>query len=190
MVNGRTLLTPRAEAEAFTRFYTRVEGSNSQASKRMVEKTRKEWERRPSVMNRTFHTDFTIVELEGALRKSKKGKAPGRDGVTQEMLSHMGPKAQNALLRLYNRSWHSGTTPPTWRTAVIVPILKKGKKGIDLASYRPISLTSTISKTMERMVNGRLYHYMEDSGLLDENQADFAGIDQLLISLYSSPRVS
>ena len=156
----------------------------------MVEKTRKEWERRPSVMNRTFHTDFTIVELEGALRKSKKGKAPGRDGVTQEMLSHMGPKAQNALLRLYNRSWHSGTTPPTWRTAVVVPILKKGKKASDLASYRPISLTSTISKTMERMVNGRLYHDMEDSGLLDENQADFAGIDQLLISLYSSPRVS
>ena len=70
VVNGRTLLTARAEAEAFTRFYTRVEGSNSQTSKRMVEKTRKEWERRPSVVNRTFHTDFTIAEMEGALRKS------------------------------------------------------------------------------------------------------------------------
>ena len=185
VVNGRTLLTARAEAEAFTLFYTRVEGSNSQASKRMVEKTRKEWERRPSVVNRTFHTDFTIAELEGALRKSKKGKAPGRDGVTQEMLSHMGPKAKNALLRLYNRSWQRGTTPPTWRTAVVVPILKRGKKASDLASYRPISLTSAVSKTMERMVNGRLYHYMEDSGLLDENQAGFrrhrSTIDQLVL---------
>ena len=61
----------------------------------------------------------------------------------------------------------------TAHLAVVVPILKKGKKASDLASYRPISLTSTISKTMERMVNGRLYHYMEDSGLLDENQAGF-----------------
>ena len=185
VVNGRTLLTARAEAEAFTRYYTRVEGSNSQASKRMVDITRKEWERRPSVVNRTFHTDFTIAELEGALRKSKKGKAPGRDGVTQEMLSHMGPKAKNAILRLYNRSWHGGTTPPAWRTAVVVPILKKGKKASDLASYRPISLTSTISKTMERMVNGRLYYYMEDSGPLDENQAGFrrhrSTVDQLVL---------
>ena len=162
MVNGRTLLTARAEAEAFTRFYTRVEGSNRQTSKRMVEKTRKEWERRPSVVSHRLHDSRTgrrTPEVE--------------DGVTQEMLSHMGPKAKNALLRLYNRSWQSGTTPPTWRTAVVIPILKKGKKASDLASYRPISLTSTISKTMERMVNGRLYQYMENSGLLDENQAGF-----------------
>ena len=97
----------------------------------------------------------------------------------------MGPKAKNALLRLYNRSWHSGTTPPAWRTLVVVPILKKGKKASDLASYRSISLTSTISKTMERMVNGRLYHYMEDSGLLDENQTGFrrhrSTVDQLVL---------
>ena len=185
VVNDRTLLTARAEAEAFTRFYTKVEGSKSQASRNMVDKARKDWERRPSVANRTFYTDFTIAELEGALRKSKKGKAPGRDGITQEMLTHMGPKAKNALLRLYNRSWQSGTSPPSSRTAVIVPILKKGKAASDIASYRPISLLSSISKTMERMVNGRLYAYMEDNDLLDENQAGFrrhrSTVDQLVL---------
>ncbi|KAK3763531.1 hypothetical protein RRG08_046804 [Elysia crispata] len=97
----------------------------------------------------------------------------------------MGPKAKHVLLRLYNRSWQSGTTPPTWRTAVVIPIIKKGKKASDLASYRPISLTSTFSKTMERMVNGRLYQNMEDSGLFDENQAGFrrhrSTVDQLVL---------
>ena len=38
---------------------------------------------------------------------------------------------------------------------------------------------------MERMVNGRLYQYMEDSGLLDENQAGFcrhrSTVDQLVL---------
>ncbi|KAK3797531.1 hypothetical protein RRG08_054562 [Elysia crispata] len=85
----------------------------------------------------------------------------------------MGPKAINALLRLYNRTWHNGATPSAWRTSVVVPILKKRKKACDLASYRPISVTSAISKIVERMVNGRLHYYMEDSGLLDENQAGF-----------------
>ena len=184
-VNGKTLLSARAEAEAFTRHYTRVGGSNSQASKRMIEKVRKEWEKRPSVANRLFQTEFTKAELEGALRKSKHGKAPGRDGVTQEMLLHMGPRARTLMLRLFNRTWESGTTPTAWRTAVVVPILKKGKKASDPASYRPISLVSTISKTMERMVNGRLYYYMEDGNMLDENQAGFrrhrSTVDQLVL---------
>ena len=88
------------------------------------------------MVNRQFHTDFTEEELDGTLRRSKKGKAPGRDSVTQEMLTNMGPKTKNALLRLYNRSWHSRATPPVWRTAVVVPILKKGKKASDLAKLQ------------------------------------------------------
>ena len=74
VVNDRTLLTARAEAEAFTRFYTRVEASNSQASKQMVDKVRKDWERRPSVANRTFYTYFTIAELKahsGSRRRAR-----------------------------------------------------------------------------------------------------------------------
>ncbi|KAK3756385.1 hypothetical protein RRG08_038874 [Elysia crispata] len=101
------------------------------------------------------------------------------------MLSNTGSKAKNALLRLYNRTCNSGATPSAKRTAVVVLILKKGKKASDLTSCRPISFTSTISKIMERLANGRLYYYMEDSGLLDENQARFrrhrSTVDQLVL---------
>ncbi|GFO35994.1 E3 ubiquitin-protein ligase mib2-like [Plakobranchus ocellatus] len=38
-------------------------------------------------------------------------------------------------------------------------------------SYPPISLTSVISKIMERMVNVWLYHYREQSACLDESQS-------------------
>ena len=63
--------------------------------------------------------------------------------------------------------------PKAWRTAIVVPIFKKGKSPKDISSYRPISLTSTICKTMERMLNARLYHLLEEGDLLDDNQAGF-----------------
>ena len=43
----------------------------------------------------------------------------------------------------------------------------------------------TISKTVESLINGRLYYYMESSGLLDENQARFrmyrSTVDQIVL---------
>ena len=43
----------------------------------------------------------------------------------------------------------------------MIPILKKGKDPKQAASYRPMSLTSCIGKTMERVVNQRLKWYLE-----------------------------
>ena len=42
----------------------------------------------------------------------------------------------------------------------MIPILKKGKDPKQAASYRPISLTSCVGKTMERVVNQRLKWYL------------------------------
>ena len=107
------------------------------------------------------------------MEKMKERKAPGQDGIAPEMVKNMGAFAKIKLLQLFNRSWERGEIPKNWKTAVIVPILKKGKPAKDLASYRPISLTSVLSKTLERMVNSRLYHYLESNGLVDANQAGF-----------------
>ena len=38
----------------------------------------------------------------------------------------------------------------------MTPVLKKGKDKKKAASYRPISLTSCLVKTLERIINSRL----------------------------------
>ncbi|GFO42237.1 RNA-directed DNA polymerase from mobile element jockey-like protein [Plakobranchus ocellatus] len=53
------------------------------------------------------------------------------------------------------------------------PSLKTGKCASVAVSYSPISITSVISKTMERMMNARLYHNLEQSACLDEPQSGF-----------------
>ncbi|GFN90799.1 reverse transcriptase-like protein [Plakobranchus ocellatus] len=149
-----------------------------------MRRLKKALERRMIVSNRTFKIEFTAIELDTTLQKGKPGKAPGLDGVTQEMLSHLGPRAKDTLLNLFNRTWKSEELPRAWRTAVLVPILKKGKCATATESYLPISFISVISKTMEHMVNARLYHYLEQCACLDESQSGFqkhrTTVDQLV----------
>ena len=63
--------------------------------------------------------------------------------------------------------------PQIWRDAVIVPLLKANKPASDLASFRPISLTSCVVKVMERMVSERLYDMAERNGWFSKLQAGF-----------------
>ncbi|PWV20621.1 putative Endonuclease-reverse transcriptase/Reverse transcriptase (RNA-dependent DNA polymerase) [Trypanosoma cruzi] len=99
---------------------------------------------------------FNSTELLAALRNTPYGKAPGPDEVHSEALRHISSKGLRFLLRRINHSWTTGTIPAEWRSATIVPLLKTGKSPELLESYRPISLTSIVSKVAEKMVLKRL----------------------------------
>ena len=55
----------------------------------------------------------------------------------------------------------------------MIPNLKKGKYTKQAAIYRPISLTSCVGKTMERVVNQRLKWYLETKDILAPEQVGF-----------------
>ena len=116
---------------------------------------------------------FTHHELQSALRKLKTKKAPGPDGISNEMLAHLGSAAVDKLLEIFNLSWQEGTVPQIWKEATIIPVHKKGKDRKKASSYRPISLTTCVVKTMERMLNRRLLWYLESEHLLVPEQAGF-----------------
>ena len=116
---------------------------------------------------------LTLRELEEALKKMKQKKAPGPDGITNEMLKHLGPGAKRTLLRIYNQSWSTGTVPTIWKEAVIRPIPKKGKDKRDPSSYRPISLLSCVGKLLERIINKRLIWHLESNSVLASTQTGY-----------------
>ena len=89
------------------------------------------------------------------------------------MLKHLDSTGRTAILCLINLTWRTGDIPKMWRNAILTPILKKGKPQDDLNSYHPISITSCLGKLAERMVNGRLYWWLETSGKLSKFQAGF-----------------
>ena len=77
------------------------------------------------------------------------------------MLQHLSKRSTKLLLDLYNRVWTEGTFPSAWRHSIIIPVFKSGKDPQDFSSYRPISLTSTIGKVMEKLVTNRLTYHLE-----------------------------
>ena len=40
---------------------------------------------------------FSLAELNSAIRKLKTKKSPGKDGITNEMIKHLGPKGKEKL---------------------------------------------------------------------------------------------
>ncbi|GFN90840.1 RNA-directed DNA polymerase from mobile element jockey [Plakobranchus ocellatus] len=112
-------------------------------------------ERRRIASNRSCQLEFTEIELD--TRKGKTGKTPGLNGTTQEMLARR-----------------------------IAACLSHGRSGTNhkKRQRQPTTLTSVISKTMECMVNARLYHHLEQSACRDESQSGFrrhrATVDQLV----------
>nr|KAG5696843.1 hypothetical protein BaRGS_030967 [Batillaria attramentaria] len=130
-------------------------------------------ELRKKTPTESMSADFTLQELNNASRQLKNKKAPGRDGITNEMIKHLGRHAKQKLLEIYNQSWNSGEFPASWKEAIITPILKKGKDKHNKTSYRPISLLSCLGKTMERMVNRRLQYHLEKNNLINRTQSGF-----------------
>ena len=47
---------------------------------------------------------FSTKELKDALKKVKTKKAPGPDGITEEMLEHLGACSRAVLLKIFNHS--------------------------------------------------------------------------------------
>ena len=172
--DGMEINTDQKKANILNRHFASV---NKKQRRNMLDKSLitilKGKERRQSASQAIFEEDFTIKELEMALKKLKPRKAPGPDKITNEMLLHLGSKGKQNLLKFINRSWQESHLPKAWRTATITPILKPGKKDDEPTSYRPISLTSNIGKLAERMINTRLYWWLEHRKIINPYQAGF-----------------
>ncbi|RHW72287.1 reverse transcriptase [Trypanosoma brucei equiperdum] len=123
-----------------------------------------------------------MAELRRSIKLLPSGSAAGPDCLYNEALQHLGRTALNVVLRLFNESLRTGVVPPAWKTGVIIPILKVGKKAEDLDSYRPVTLTSCFCKVMERIIAARLRDTVESQ--LTPQQSGFrpgcSTLEQLL----------
>ena len=117
--------------------------------------------------------DINMQEMQRAIEEAANNKAAGEDDIPYEFLKHLGPKAREMLLHIYQRVWRGEEIPRKWLTAIIKPLLKDGKDPKDTTSYRPISLTSCPGKILEKIVANRLIYLLEDRELLTNNQAGF-----------------
>ena len=101
------------------------------------------------------------------------------------MLKHLPCCGMDFFLYIFNLSWSFYSFPSIWKTSSIIPIHKMGKPLDSPASFRPISLTSCVSKLFERIILSHLLFFLESICILSPpRQAGFRSgrptLDQIL----------
>ena len=114
-----------------------------------------------------FCSPFSSTELLAA-----PFTATGPDQVAYPMLKHLSRSGMD-FLHIFNLSWSSHSFPSIWKTSSIIPIHKMGKPLDSPASFRPISLTSCVSKLFERIILSRLLFFLESNSIFSPRQVGF-----------------
>jgi hypothetical protein len=102
---------------------------------------------------------INATNFQKAVQLFKNDKAAGPDNIKPIVLKNIPQKLTERICNLYAACIESGYTPTKWRHSKVIFIPKPGKEDYsDPNSFRPISLTPFIFKTMERLV---LWHLEE-----------------------------
>ena len=84
---------------------------------------------------------FTEEEVERAIKRMKKHKAQGMDGITSDIIKLGGPIVLTYLTNIFNNILKTKQIPDSWHEAKILILFKKGDPK-DIKNYRPINLLS------------------------------------------------
>ena len=127
---------------------------------------------------------FSPAEFLAAASYLSSFPVTGPDKVAYPMLKHLPRSGMDFLLHIFNLSWPLHSFPSIWKTSTIILIYKMGKPLDSPASFRPISLTSCVSKLFERIILTRLLFFLESNSILSPRQAGFRPgrftLDQIL----------
>ena len=127
---------------------------------------------------------FSPTEFFAATSNLSSSIATGPDKVAYPMLKHLPCSGMDFLLCIFNLSCTFHFFPSIWNTSSIIPIHKMGKLLDSPASFRPISLTSCVSKLFEHIILSRLLFFMESNSILSPRQVGFCSgrsiLDQIL----------
>ena len=87
-----------------------------------------------------------------------------------------------APTHIFNKSPATGIIHADWKSANVTAFHKKGNRQ-EPGNYRPISFTSVICKTMERLIKSKIITHLEGNNLISDSQRGFRNKCSCLTSL-------
>ena len=106
------------------------------------------------------------------LHNLKPQKAAGPDRLPSRFLKEVANEIALPLSLIFQASLNQGTPPDTWKSALVVPVFKKGSRS-DPSNYRPVSLTCICSKIFEHIIYSCLSNHLEIHHVLRDQQHGF-----------------
>lgn len=141
----------------------------------------------PILLDPTFPAEIILLAKSFSSKRSS-----GMDGFSGNLIFKCIKHIAKPLSLIYNESLSTGKFPLNLKQGLVIPIHKKGGKR-DMNNYRPISLLSSFSKLLEKIMHVRLTAYLTNQSTLDDSQHGFqrnkstiTATFNLLSTLYSA----
>ncbi|GFU94696.1 probable RNA-directed DNA polymerase from transposon X-element [Trichonephila clavipes] len=115
----------------------------------------------------------TPTEVLTYVQRIKPKKSPGLDQISNRMIKNLPLKFLLFITLLINQIFKNNYFPDSWKTAVVIPILKPNKNPELAQNYRPISLLSSLSKVYEFVLLRRLNQHCAASNMIIPQQCGF-----------------
>lgn len=115
----------------------------------------------------------TAADVVSAARSLPNNKAPGPDGVSNEMIKVAVNTHPEGFANVYNRCFAEVRFPKKWKTGKLVLIQKPGKPTNCPSAYRPICLLDGCGKLLEKLVVAKLRDHLVGDFEISDNQFGF-----------------
>jgi len=115
----------------------------------------------------------TPGEVLSIVKKLRNNKSPGHDLISNKIVKNLPLKTIILLTYIFNAIFRLSYFPTSWKSALIITILKPGKQPDLPESYRPISLLPTFGKIFEKLLLKRLVNIALKQNALPSFQFGF-----------------
>ena len=170
--NNQKIIDEKDIANHLTETFSQNSSAKYQSKSFQIIKTKAEKVKIKFQSKNTYNQPFSIAELKESPNKAHN-TAVGSDKIHYQFLKELPEPSTNFLLQIFSDLWNSSDIPKIWKETTVIPIPKPFKDNTNAKNYRPITISSCVCKTLERIVNARLIWYLETNKLITEYQSGF-----------------
>ena len=170
-VNNSEINDPQLIADEFNNFFTEIGSKISNSIQPTITQPENYLTDLPNCrqldLGQTGPVHFCDI-----LKSFEPKKSQDIEGISIELLKYISTAISTPLSHIFNLSLSTGIFPSKLKTSRTVPNHKTGRADL-CDNYRPISLLSTPSKILEKIVSIQLVNHLELNKLIYKHQYGF-----------------
>jgi len=170
-VGNEIITDPGQIAEHFNDFFVKIGKEISDSIKKTDVTPESYMPNLPNLQELEFNEIHAVLIRDIIKSFVTKGSLDS-DGISTKLLKSISNEICEPLAHVFNLSVQQGIFPSKLKKSRTVPIFKAGDPSA-CDNYRPISLLSSLSKILEKIVSVQLVNHLERNDLLYEHQYGF-----------------
>ena len=169
LANGKVISDKMGMAEEFNKFFTEAGTKISESIQPVINPPDNFPSAEcPDLVLNTI-SQLELIEIINSLAPKTSTDI---HGISMKLIKDLKFQLATPLTHLFNLSITTGTFPSNLKTSRTIPIFKAGNPLL-CDNYRPISLLSSLSKILEKIISIKLVNHLEINHLLHDHQYGF-----------------